>query len=64
MSRPQLVIFDCDGVLVDSEPVANRILGQMLRELGLDLTHARLIGEMVDWQVGNFVHEAIERAKS
>ena len=32
--------------------------------LGLDLTHARLIGELVDWQVGNFVHEAIERAKS
>ena len=22
MSRTQLVIFDCDGVLVDSEPVA------------------------------------------
>jgi hypothetical protein len=32
--------------------------------LGLDLTHARLIGELVNWQVGNFVHEAIERAKS
>ena len=32
--------------------------------LGLDLTHMRLIGELVDWQVGNFVHEAIERANS
>jgi 5'-nucleotidase len=32
--------------------------------LGLDLTHARLVGELVDWQVGNFVHDAIERAKS
>src|SRR3954464_12168709 len=32
--------------------------------LGLDLTHMRLIGELVGWQVGNFVHEAIERAKS
>ncbi len=32
--------------------------------LGLDLTHARLIGELVDWQVGNFVHDAIERARS
>jgi len=32
--------------------------------LGLDLTHTRLIGELVTWQVGNFVHEAIERAKS
>jgi 5'-nucleotidase len=32
--------------------------------LGLDLTHARLIGELVGWQVGNFVQEAVERAKS
>lgn len=31
--------------------------------LGLDLTHTRLIGELVNWEVGNFVHEAIERAK-
>ena len=31
--------------------------------LSLDLTHTRLIGELVNWQVGNFVHEAIERAK-
>jgi 5'-nucleotidase len=31
--------------------------------LGLDLTHTRLAGELVDWQLGNFVHEAIERAK-
>jgi 5'-nucleotidase len=32
--------------------------------LGLDLTHARLIGELVQWQVGNFVHDAVERAKT
>ncbi len=28
------VIFDCDGVLVDSEPITNRILAEMLAELG------------------------------
>ncbi len=28
------VLFDCDGVLVDSEPITNRVLAQMLRELG------------------------------
>ena len=28
----ELVIFDCDGVLVDSEPIANRILADMLAE--------------------------------
>ena len=31
--------------------------------LGLDLTHTRLIGELVEWQVGKFVHEAVEHAK-
>jgi HAD superfamily hydrolase (TIGR01509 family) len=29
-----LVIFDCDGVLVDSEPVSNRVVAQALTELG------------------------------
>src|SRR5204863_5558963 len=33
-----------------------------LTPLGLDLTHTRLIGEMVAWQVGKFVHEAFEHA--
>lgn len=32
--------------------------------LGLDLTHTRLIGELVDWQVGNFVRDAIDRART
>jgi HAD superfamily hydrolase (TIGR01509 family) len=30
----RLVIFDCDGVIVDSEPVSNRILAEGLTELG------------------------------
>ena len=30
-----LVIFDSDGVLVDSEPIANRILNERLRAIGL-----------------------------
>jgi HAD superfamily hydrolase (TIGR01509 family) len=33
-----LVIFDCDGVLVDSEPISCRILTQMLSEVGVTLT--------------------------
>lgn len=31
----ELVIFDCDGVLVDSEPIANRVLVDELRIAGL-----------------------------
>ena len=33
---PGLVIFDCDGVLVDSEPIAMRILLDTLAEAGPD----------------------------
>ena len=35
-----LVIFDCDGVLVDSEPIATRILLETLAELGLEMATA------------------------
>lgn len=36
--KPGLVIFDCDGVLVDSEPIANRVLHRLLAGHGADLT--------------------------
>lgn len=32
-----LVIFDCDGVLVDSEPITNKVYVQMLREYGYEV---------------------------
>ncbi len=32
------VVFDCDGVLVDSEPIANRVLAEVLSEAGLRMT--------------------------
>jgi HAD superfamily hydrolase (TIGR01509 family) len=32
------VLFDCDGVLVDSEPITNRVLSEMLGELGWQIT--------------------------
>lgn len=37
MARFDLVIFDCDGVLVDSELIANRVFQTMLGELGLEV---------------------------
>jgi len=33
-----LVIFDCDGVLVDSEPIANRVLAELLTRAGVPTT--------------------------
>src|SRR5438874_2278792 len=32
-----LAIFDCDGVLVDTEPIANRVLVDVLADLGLPM---------------------------
>jgi phosphoglycolate phosphatase len=32
-----LIIFDCDGVLVDSEPLANQVYVQMLAEYGFQV---------------------------
>lgn len=36
--RPDLVIFDCDGVLVDSELLSCRCLSKVLAELGFELS--------------------------
>lgn len=42
------VIFDCDGVLVDSEPLTNRLLATMLGELGhpvsVETAHRMFVG--------------------
>ena len=32
------ILFDCDGVLVDSEPIVNKVFRQMLVELGWDIS--------------------------
>ena len=43
-----LVIYDCDGVLIDSEPVANRVCAEEISILGWPMTaaesHARFLG--------------------
>lgn len=38
MKRPGLVIFDCDGVLVDTEPVVQRVLSDWLTSQGWPMT--------------------------
>ena len=37
---PQLIVFDFDGVLVDSEILSNRVLASVLSELGYPMTPA------------------------
>lgn len=42
-----LVIFDCDGVLVDSEPIAIRIDVEMFAEVGLTVSEQEVIDQFV-----------------
>jgi HAD superfamily hydrolase (TIGR01509 family) len=50
--RLPALIFDCDGVLVDSEHLASRVETEVARDLGLTLTvdeaHALFLGKTVD----------------
>jgi HAD superfamily hydrolase (TIGR01509 family) len=47
MSRFDLVIFDCDGVLIDSERLAVRTETEILAELGWSLSEAEVIERFV-----------------
>lgn len=47
MPRFDLVIFDCDGVLVDSERLIVRLEAQIFRERGWLITEADIIREFV-----------------
>jgi HAD superfamily hydrolase (TIGR01509 family) len=42
MSKYKCIIFDCDGVLVDSEPIGNRVMVDMANALGtkIDMAYA------------------------
>lgn len=42
MPQPDLVIFDCDGVLVDSEILAARVEADLLTEAGYEITAEEL----------------------
>lgn len=37
MNKPECIIFDCDGVLVDSEGINNRVLLEMAAEYGVKM---------------------------
>jgi HAD superfamily hydrolase (TIGR01509 family) len=55
----QLVIFDCDGVLVDSERIAVRVEAEFLAELGWPLTEAEIVERFMG-RTAEYMDEAIE----
>jgi len=50
-----LVIFDCDGVLVDSEPLANEELRKALAEQGLDMSFDAVVETFVGLSMNKVV---------
>ena len=44
---PSLVIFDCDGVLVDSEPIGNRYIAEAISELGLPMSQKEALSRFL-----------------
>lgn len=53
-----LIIFDCDGVLVDSEPLANEQLRLALAEWGLVLSLEEVVGHFVGLSMTSVIHKA------
>ena len=60
MDRFDLVIFDCDGVLVDSERLAVRTEAEILSALGWPLSEPEIIDRFVGRSAG-YMHQEIER---
>ena len=57
------IIFDCDGVLVDSETITARVFQKMAKELGLDLDFESAVEEFVGTSMKSnlqFIDENIE----
>lgn len=57
-TRPAAVLFDCDGVLVDSEPPAFALLGEDLAAAGLPMS----VAEMEQLFIGNTITGVARRA--
>ncbi len=59
MNRFDLVIFDCDGVLVDSERLAVRTEAEILSGLGWPLTESEIVDRFVG-RSARYMHQAVE----
>jgi HAD superfamily hydrolase (TIGR01509 family) len=53
----ELIIFDCDGVLADSERITNTVFAELLREQGLNFT----LEEMFEHFVGNSASQCLAK---
>ena len=61
MAETELVIFDCDGVLVDSEPPANRVFAAYLNEHGLKMSVEEVMAAFVGLSLKSCAEIALDR---
>lgn len=57
MTAAELVIFDCDGVLVDSERISVRVGREILAELGWSISEAEMARRFVGCSAEHFRRE-------
>jgi len=57
----KLIIFDCDGVLVDSEPIQNRVFARMLCEAGLRMSYEEIIEAFMGRSIADCLRIAEQR---
>ena len=55
VTPPDLVIFDCDGVLVDTERVNNQVMADLVAEQGLALT----LSEAIELYIGKSTEDCL-----
>ena len=57
MAFPKLIIFDCDGVLVDSEVIANRLLAEHLTKYRFPITPEDCRKRFIGYSIENIIAE-------
>jgi HAD superfamily hydrolase (TIGR01509 family) len=57
----ELIIFDCDGVLVDSEPISNALLAECLTAVGLPTTTEQCVERYMGGSLAAAVADAERR---
>ena len=62
LPRPEAVLFDFDGILVDSEPMHHRAFTEVLHPLGMGFTWAEYVGTYMGFDDRDAFREAF-RAK-
>jgi HAD superfamily hydrolase (TIGR01509 family) len=57
MAFPELIIFDCDGVLVDSELIANKSLAEHLTKHGFKITDEESRNRFIGYSMAKIIRE-------